>query len=610
MAWNQTLEKRVEDKTTELRQAQDMLLRSRSLSALGELGAGVAHEINNPLTGALGIVQLLLADLPAGHPAMPLLQDLETRGAAHPQDRAEHAAARRSARAARTPRPSTWRASSTTPSSCAGRSELAGAGIEVVRRYEAAPPVRGQRHPAQEAFIQLIQNARARCRCVGHRGGKLTLEIKAIENKLVRVIVSDTGTGISARTCRGSSIRSSRPRRRRPHGRRGWGCRSSTASSRTTAAPSRSRARPGSGTKFLHHVPRRRGTGPSRMTRPASHHSRTIVVALIAVGVVVAGHARVAPAVRGARHPAALARRPDRGARDPNAPPGRRMRTFRGHVRHRQGRGRTAAVTAGRRSSRATSSRAPTSSAPPRRRARCCGWRPEREIELRAGVEIRFDAWGAGGPAAGAQAAAADAPQAGRGASVDLRRGKVLARVGAAGALAINSRRQRHHQRRPGPLRRAGRRARPCRGRDHRGHHALRGRRQVRHAGRGHRVARAQAGGPPGRSRAHLRRRVPQRRLARPSIATASTRRSRAARRRLRSSRCARPAVWRRPPSAPTGSSRSTCRSSIGKTPIEVEAEDLVGPTKQATTTLTRRPPPPPALTPEVTDLWKKPADK
>src|SRR4029450_1838117 len=77
MAWNQTLERRVEDKTTELRQAQDLILRSRSLSALGELGAGVAHEVNNPRPGVLGIVQLLIADLPAGHPALPLLDDLE-----------------------------------------------------------------------------------------------------------------------------------------------------------------------------------------------------------------------------------------------------------------------------------------------------------------------------------------------------------------------------------------------------------------------------------------------------------------------------------------------------------------------------------------------------
>jgi len=51
--WNVTLEKRVEDKTKELRDAQDLLLRSRSLAAIGSLGAGVAHEINNPLTGVL-----------------------------------------------------------------------------------------------------------------------------------------------------------------------------------------------------------------------------------------------------------------------------------------------------------------------------------------------------------------------------------------------------------------------------------------------------------------------------------------------------------------------------------------------------------------------------
>ena len=63
--------------TRELRQAQDMLLRSRALAALGELGAGVAHEINNPLAGVLGIAQLMLADLPASHPARPMAQDIE-----------------------------------------------------------------------------------------------------------------------------------------------------------------------------------------------------------------------------------------------------------------------------------------------------------------------------------------------------------------------------------------------------------------------------------------------------------------------------------------------------------------------------------------------------
>jgi len=195
MAWNQTLEKRVEEKTAELRQAQDLLLRSRSLSALGELGAGVAHEINNPLTGALGIVQLLLADLPGGHPATPLLQDLE-REALRIRKIVQNMlrlAQRQSGTDTTVVELS--RALDDAIELC-GPSELSGAGIEVIRKYEPAPPVRASATQLEEAFIQLIQNARSAM--LGRRGGKLTLEIKAIENKLVRVMVSDTGAGISA----------------------------------------------------------------------------------------------------------------------------------------------------------------------------------------------------------------------------------------------------------------------------------------------------------------------------------------------------------------------------------------------------------------------------
>jgi signal transduction histidine kinase len=192
LAWNQTLEKRVEEKTGELRQAQDLLLRSRSLSALGELGAGVAHEINNPLSGALGIVQLLLADLPPGHPSAPLLADLE-REALRIRKIVQNMlrlAQRQSGH-------------DTTPVDIArvlddaielcGPSELAAAGVEVVRKYEPAPPVRASATQLEEAFIQLIQNGRAAMRV----GGRLTIEIRAIEDSLVRVTVSDTGSGIS-----------------------------------------------------------------------------------------------------------------------------------------------------------------------------------------------------------------------------------------------------------------------------------------------------------------------------------------------------------------------------------------------------------------------------
>jgi two-component system NtrC family sensor kinase len=65
--WNEDLKAEVDQRTRELREAQARLVEAQKLAAVGQLGAGVAHEINNPLTGILGNAQLLLEqrDLPA-----------------------------------------------------------------------------------------------------------------------------------------------------------------------------------------------------------------------------------------------------------------------------------------------------------------------------------------------------------------------------------------------------------------------------------------------------------------------------------------------------------------------------------------------------------------
>ncbi len=53
---------------TELRTAQAQLIRAARLSAVGELAAGVAHQINNPLTTVIADAQLLVKSLPPDHP--------------------------------------------------------------------------------------------------------------------------------------------------------------------------------------------------------------------------------------------------------------------------------------------------------------------------------------------------------------------------------------------------------------------------------------------------------------------------------------------------------------------------------------------------------------
>jgi len=58
-AFNLELQERVEARTRELREAQEQLVESGRLAAVAELGAGLAHELNNPLAGILGLTQLL-----------------------------------------------------------------------------------------------------------------------------------------------------------------------------------------------------------------------------------------------------------------------------------------------------------------------------------------------------------------------------------------------------------------------------------------------------------------------------------------------------------------------------------------------------------------------
>ncbi len=60
--WGRTLEGKVKERTQELERIQAQLVRSEKLASLGELVAGIAHEINNPLTGILVFSSLISND--------------------------------------------------------------------------------------------------------------------------------------------------------------------------------------------------------------------------------------------------------------------------------------------------------------------------------------------------------------------------------------------------------------------------------------------------------------------------------------------------------------------------------------------------------------------
>jgi signal transduction histidine kinase len=190
--WNATLEKRVDEKSRDLREAQDLLLRSRSLAAIGSLGAGVAHEINNPLTGVLGLAHLLLMDTPKEHPARPMIEAIEVE-ALRIQSIVANLLRFSQNQAGEDFRQLNLAHVLNDALELCGNKQLTDSGITLVRNVpDPSPPIRGNALQLQAAFIQLLQNAVAAM----ETGGTLTLETTLPGRKLLRLRISDTGHGI------------------------------------------------------------------------------------------------------------------------------------------------------------------------------------------------------------------------------------------------------------------------------------------------------------------------------------------------------------------------------------------------------------------------------
>ncbi len=205
-ALNQDLEDRVEARTQELKDMQTKIVQSGRLAAVGELAAGVAHELNNPLAGILGYAQFDLERLADVEKNSIEEQDVD-------RFRTHLTFIERETQRCREIVENLLRFAET--SRCASTEvdvnaliketlgftsrELSTRGIELKAELgDAELPVVGDPRQLQQVFANIILNARKAM----SSGGRLSVRSAVVDGpsegtKCVAVSFGDTGCGIS-----------------------------------------------------------------------------------------------------------------------------------------------------------------------------------------------------------------------------------------------------------------------------------------------------------------------------------------------------------------------------------------------------------------------------
>ncbi|HEX4951093.1 MAG TPA: ATP-binding protein, partial [Blastocatellia bacterium] len=179
----------IEDVTARI-DLERQLQQTEKLSSIGLLAAGVAHEVNTPLTGISSYAQMLLQQIPETDPRHQLLEKIhrQTSRASSIVNNLLNFARVSDVRFTEIDLP---RVLDDTLQLL--EAQLRNTNIEVVRRYaDYLPPAFGNAPKLQQVFMNLILNARD---AMPH-GGQLEISVGADEHAAI-ITFRDTGVGIS-----------------------------------------------------------------------------------------------------------------------------------------------------------------------------------------------------------------------------------------------------------------------------------------------------------------------------------------------------------------------------------------------------------------------------